>query len=127
MNFPSVFSRVERHMPRVLAKKLPREVVARAVSSRQSRTVNSRYRGKRVPANVLSFRYDNDYGEILVCPAAIRREAKKQGNSYCHQMTWMVLHGMLHLAGMHHEKSKLNARRFEGLEKTLLKKLSPMP
>lgn len=66
---------------------------------------------------------NGDYGEILVCPEVIRREAKKQGNTYKYQFTWMVLHGILHLAEIHHERSPKMAKRVAALEKRVLRKL----
>lgn len=64
-----------------------------------------------------------DYGEILVCPEVVRREAREQGNTYKYQMTWMIIHGILHLAELHHERSKKAARRVELLERQILNKL----
>ena len=93
------------------------------VSERESRKFNQKYRGKNKPANVLSFCYSKDYGEILVCPSVIRKEAKKQKNSYAYQMTWMILHGMLHLGGLHHEKSSALAKKAERIEKEILQKI----
>jgi len=79
--------------------------VVKEITPKQALRLNLAYRKKRKPANVLSFRYGPHYGEILVCPEVIRHDAKMQGNSYKYQMTWMILHGMLHLGGLHHEKS----------------------
>lgn len=107
-------------MPKREALKLPKEIAVISLSQKKSRELNLAYRKKDRPANVLSFRYDEKYGEILVCPAVIREEAKTQKKSYHCQMTWMVLHGMLHLAGLHHEKSKSMAKRTEKLEQKIL-------
>lgn len=112
-----------RLMPRVFSQKLPREIIVVKISRRKSCRLNLIYRNKNKPANVLSFRYDKDYGEILVCPEVIRREAKKQGNTYRYQMTWMILHGILHLAGLHHERSLKMAKRVMALEERVLRKL----
>ena len=116
---------VKRLLPRAVAKKLPPKIKVVSISTRESRILNKRYRKKNNPSNVLSFRYNKDYGEILVCSEVVRREAKEQGNTYKYQMTWMILHGMLHLAGMHHEKSKSSAKQTAKLEKTVLFKLFP--
>lgn len=90
---------------------------------KESRRLNHIYRGKDKATNILSFRYSKDYGEILVCPEVIRREAKAQGNTYKYQVTWMILHGMLHLAGLHHEKSLKTAKRVERIERDVPAKL----
>ena len=94
------------------------------ISKKISQKINLSYRKKNKPANVLSFRYGQDYGEILVCPEVVRHEAKKQGNSMKYQFAWMVLHGILHLAGMHHEKSSAVARKVDRIEGVVLRKLT---
>ncbi len=122
-------------LPRILLRQLPRKIEIVSVAEKRSRLLNLIYRRKNKPANVLSFLYGldvsrrsrqakADYGEILICPVLIRREAKKQGNTYKYQMTWMVLHGMIHLAGLHHEESRRLAERVEKLEHSILRKLS---
>ena len=42
------------------------------------------------------------------------------GGEQVFQMTWMIAHGMLHLAGLHHESSGKDLVKFERLEKELL-------
>ena len=116
-------SKIVNNLPLTIQKRLPKEIAVIAVSEQESLKLNRRYRNKRKPTNVLSFRYDDTYGEILVCPPVIRYEAKKQGNTQVFQMTWMVLHGMLHLAGLHHEKSEAMARRITHIEDTVLQKI----
>lgn len=115
-------AKIKRHLPHFLAKGLPKKIVVIKVSQSRARVLNIRYRAKRKAANVLSFRYDKGYGEILICPEVIRREAKAEGNSYTYQMTWMILHGMLHLAGMHHEFSGEAGRRVQRLEESIMLK-----
>ena len=118
-----VVSKVRRLMPLVLSKKLPGEFWVVQITEGKSQELNRMFRRKNCPTNVLSFLYGKDYGEILVCPEVIRREAKEQRNTYKYQMTWMILHGMLHLAGMHHERSRSAAGRVEKLEEKILSKI----
>lgn len=117
--------KIVNSLPLSLRKKLPKKIVVAEINMKESRRLNRIYRDKDDAANVLSFRYGPDYGEILVCPEIIRREAKKQGNTYKYQMTWMVLHGMIHLAGVHHEQSQKVAIGVENMEQKLLHKLFP--
>jgi len=119
----SLYKKFVKVLPFTIRKRLPREIKVVEISKSESKSLNQKYYRKNRPANVLSFRYDKDYGEILVCPEVIRREAKEQGNAYKYQFTWMILHGMLHLAGMHHERSKTMADRMHRLEEELLKKI----
>lgn len=111
---------IVKHLPLAIKKRLPEEIAIIVVSSEESLKLNRRYRHKRKPANVLSFLYSSIYGEIIVCPSVIKTDAEKQGNTQVFQMTWMIVHGMLHLAGLHHEKSPATARRAEKIERAVL-------
>ena len=111
---------IVKHLPLAIRKRLPKEIAVIAVSPQESLKLNRRYRGKRAPTNVLSFLYGPEYGEIIICPAIIRREAKEQRSAQAFQMTWMIVHGMLHLAGLHHEKSARMAKRVERIEQGVL-------
>lgn len=110
-------------LSRRLSKKLPSLIKIIEVSRRDSRRFSLRYFKKEKPANVLSFFYSPRYGEILICPEVIRRDAKKLGYTYKYQVTWMILHGMIHLAGLHHEGSRQAAKRVECLEAEILERL----
>lgn len=114
---------IKKKLPLSLRKKLPSQIGIIGISPKVSRRLNKIYRGKDKATNVLSFFYSKKYAEILVCPAVVQREARAQKHSYKYQMTWMVLHGTLHLAGIHHERSKLSADRAEKLEQNILSKI----
>lgn len=109
-----------RHIPKRVRARLPQKIKVIAVSRKKSEKLNRRYRGKRKAANVLSFRYGPEYGEIIICPEVIRRDAKKAGRPYSLEAKLMVAHGLLHLAGLHHEKSAKNRKKFEKIERKLL-------
>ena len=53
------------------------------VGQKRMRTLNSKYLKKDKSTNVLTFSYDDDvfYGDIILCPEIINREAKKYGFS----------------------------------------------
>lgn len=114
---------IVKHLPQAIAKRLPADIAIVAVSAQESRALNRRYRKKDKATNVLSFRYGKEYGEIIVCPAVIRREAKSQKHAFEYQMTWYILHGMIHLSGLHHEVSASAAKKAEVIEQGVLSKL----
>lgn len=118
-----LLQKVRRALPHVFLKKLPRRVTAVEVQEKEATRLNLVYRNKNKPANVLSFRYGPKYGEIIVCPAVIRREARAAGRPFNQQMTWMIMHGMIHLAGVHHEESATMAKKVEKTEARILSKL----
>ena len=113
---------VVKYLPADIKKRLPKEIAVISVSEQESLKLNRRYRNKRKPTNVLSFLYNTSYGEIIICPSVIAQDAKKQGNAQVFQMTWMILHGMLHLAGLHHEKSNTVAKKITRIEDAMLRK-----
>jgi probable rRNA maturation factor len=114
------YNRIVKYFPKYIQKRLPKEVAVISISAKESRRLNRLYRKKDKPTNVLSFRYDSEYGEILVCPEVIKKEAKSAGNSLKYQMTWMIAHGMLHLGGVHHERGGAQEKKFMRMEVQIL-------
>lgn len=92
------------------------------VTPRESRRLERRFLGKDRPASVLSFHYGAE-GELILTPALIRREAGEHGDPYPRALAGMLLHGLLHLYGWHHERSGHRARRFEARERGLRRAL----
>ena len=80
------------------------------VSSAKSRQVNKKYRKKDKPTNVLSFPFSKNEGEILLCQAVIKKEAKKLDKPYGNYLLFLVIHGMLHLRGMEHSSTMKRAK-----------------
>ncbi len=67
-----------------------------------AKKLNEQYRGKAYIPNVLSFPLDKHTGEIFLNLRQARREHKTRGESYEYFVALLVVHGMLHLKGMHH-------------------------
>lgn len=69
--------------------------------------LNSRFRGKDAPTNVLSFPSGDAEGEFLgdiaLAFETCRREAAEQGKSLADHAAHLIAHGLLHLAGYDHE------------------------
>lgn len=115
--------KIKKFLPVKIRQKLPKKILVKEIDEKTSRRLNLIYRQKNKSTNVLSFRYGEEYGEILVCPQVTTREAKRFKKPVFYQMTWMILHGMIHLAGIHHEKSEKQTKLFEQIEKEALRKL----
>jgi probable rRNA maturation factor len=95
--------------------KLIKEVAKKFLASRQlsakdvsiafigdakMRELNRRYRKLNKTTDVLSFTGDGDsLGEIIISPAQIKRQAKENGNSFQDELIFILVHGLLHLAG----------------------------
>jgi probable rRNA maturation factor len=104
------------------------EVTVRVVAAAESAELNSRYRGKEGPTNVLSFPADAPagaadellpLGDVVICADVVEREAREQGKAPDAHWAHMVVHGVLHLQGYDHEKSR-DASVMEAREQTLL-------
>jgi probable rRNA maturation factor len=86
----------------ILGKKYSLSIAC--VPEKKSKELNKKYRNKNKSTNILSFPLRQDEGEIILCPAVIRREAKNFGKTFDQFMGFLVIHGMLHLKGYDHGK-----------------------
>lgn len=60
------------------------------------------HKGKDGPANILSFPYSKNQGEIYISLKKARTEAKNFGYSYNDYLVFLLIHGMCHLKGHTH-------------------------
>lgn len=90
--------------------------------------LNSTYRKKRGPTDVLSFpangarprRVAEYIGDIAISPQTAQRNARRFSRSLPLELRILILHGMIHLAGYDHEKDH---GEMERLERRLRKRL----
>ena len=102
----------------------PVELTLRVVNAAEGRNLNSAFRGKDYPTNVLTFVYHEPkaktlMGDIVLCVPIVAREAREQGKTLLAHYAHLTVHGALHLAGMDHEKEQ-DARRMEAREIAIL-------
>jgi probable rRNA maturation factor len=104
-------------------------VSVRAVGSARSRSLNSVYRGKDRPTNVLSFEGPGAMpdgsrilGELVICVPVVAGEARAQGKSVESHWAHMTVHGVLHLLGFDHERNR-EARKMAAREIQILDRL----
>jgi len=88
------------------------ELNIRVVDKKEMTALNSQYRQKNKPTNVLSFPFDMPVeaeeelvflGDIVICADVVNEEAKAQNISENYHWAHMVVHGTLHLLGYDHE------------------------
>ncbi len=72
------------------------------VGTKRAQTLNQTYRQKSYIPNILSFPLDESTGEIYLCPVIAKREAKRFDLSYASYVTFLFIHGCLHLKGYDH-------------------------
>lgn len=110
------------------------EVSVYIVDETESQELNSQYRGKDKPTNVLSFPADIPdevgvplLGDLVVCAPVVEREAKEQGKTLEAHWAHMLVHGTLHLLGYDHIEDD-EANVMEALEIRLITQLKfPAP
>ncbi len=102
------------------------ELSIRLVDLEESQALNSNYRGKDKPTNVLSFPADFPdtlniplLGDIIICAPVIAAEAKEQHKALEAHWAHMVVHGALHLLGYDHIDDD-DAEEMESLETAIL-------
>jgi probable rRNA maturation factor len=105
------------------------ELSVRVVDEAEITALNSRYRGKDYPTNVLSFPYEGMpgvesalLGDVVICAPVVAREAVEQGKPAEAHWAHMAIHGTLHLLGYDHDDAG-EAERMEALETRLLAEL----
>ncbi|MCK5322922.1 MAG: pyridoxine 5'-phosphate synthase [Desulfobulbaceae bacterium] len=101
------------------------------VSDSRIAELNSRYRKKQKPTNVLAFAMQEgpetqDYdllGDIVISVETAAREARLENISIHRRIAALLIHGLLHLLGLDHEKSDEEAAAMKSEEEILLEKL----
>jgi probable rRNA maturation factor len=84
------------------------------------RDLNARFRGKKQPTDVLSFRSEhllrgteNVAGDVAISVETAIRQSVEQGHSLATEIKVLMLHGLLHLAGHDHETDAGEMQRRE--------------
>ncbi|MCH1929138.1 rRNA maturation RNase YbeY [Shewanella sp. A25] len=105
------------------------ELTIRIVDPRESQMLNSTYRGKDKPTNVLSFPFEAPpeielplLGDLVICASVVENEADEQQKPLEAHWAHMVVHGCLHLLGYDHIEDE-EAEEMESLETQLIEGL----
>jgi rRNA maturation RNase YbeY len=96
------------------------------IGENESRALNRRYRSMDRPASVLSFSLPPSepggvIGQVLLCPGAVRRAARRMGYPYRRWLAELSVHGFLHLLGYRHDDGDSRALMFAH-QKALLRR-----
>lgn len=94
--------------------------------------INSQYRNKNQPTNVLSFPFADgadaslaglpikELGDIIISVDTALREAILYRQPFGERMAWLLIHGLLHLLGYDHERSPNEEQKMQAKEQELL-------
>ena len=98
------------------------ELSVTIVSEKRIKELNEKYRKKQGPTDILSFRYDSS-GEIIICYKVVKENTKIFNTKTQEELARVLIHGLLHIFGYDHEKSKKEAKRMETKQIHYLKNL----
>ncbi len=95
------------------------------VNDEKIKELNSKYRGKDMPTDVLSFSLGKDpkgrvIGEIYISFDTASKQAIENNKDLLDEIAFLSLHGTLHILGYDHEEEK----DFEEMERETLKLIS---
>ncbi len=106
------------------------ELSVAIVGDRSIRRLNREYLGRDRSTNVISFAMqEGDFagvnpevlGDVIISAPTCAREAEEGEVSFVSRLHFLLLHGILHLAGYDHERSgEAAARRMEKKERELV-------
>lgn len=85
--------------------------------------LNRQYRSRDYATDVLSFQNEEPLGDLVLCPEVLERQAVEHQLSVNQELGYMVIHGILHLLGFDHEKTKKEARVMFQLQDAVFQRL----
>lgn len=100
------------------------EISIAVVGDKEMRALNKQWRRKDRVTDVLSFDFrvfprcfprfsaSTINGEIIICYPQALRQAKESKHSVKEEIKLLLIHGLLHLCGYDHEKSKKEAKKW---------------
>jgi len=91
------------------------------VGDARMRGLNKKYRGKNKTTDVLSF---EELNEIFISLLQAKRQARELKVPINCELTRLLTHGIVHLAGYDHEKSASEAERMFVVETKILDKIN---
>jgi probable rRNA maturation factor len=102
------------------------------VDDQQIKKLNKEYLRRSRPTDVISFsQIEGEFshinphllGDVVISVETAQRQAKENNNTLPDEITFLLIHGILHLLGYDHEGSVRKAREMKAKEKELLGKI----
>ena len=107
------------------------ELSVSIVGDRSIRIINRQYLAKDRPTNVISFSLQEGecvggnphaLGDVIISADTAAREAEDGGMAFFERLSFLLLHGILHLCGYDHERSgEAEAEKMQQKEQQLFK------
>lgn len=89
--------------------------------------LNKKYRKKDSPTDVLSFEkvteFKDEVSEVIICPAIVREKSQNSSLPLKKELAKVLIHGILHVLGYDHERSKAEEEKMFSKEAHYFSKL----
>lgn len=99
------------------------------VDEEKIKEINKNYRGKDSVTDVISFALEDDktftisdlriLGDIYICLKRAKEQSIEYGHSFLRELSFLTIHGLLHLLGYDHMEEKDEKIMFELQERIL--------
>jgi rRNA maturation RNase YbeY len=115
---------------------LDAELSVLLVDDAEMRRLNAGYRGVDKPTDVLAFAlregagsplHSELLGDVVISLDTAARQAASRGVPVADEVRLLLTHGLLHLVGYDHERSRAEARRMFRKQRSLVEKLRTDP
>ncbi|OGZ34412.1 MAG: rRNA maturation RNase YbeY [Candidatus Portnoybacteria bacterium RBG_13_41_18] len=116
----SLLEKIARIALRNLDDKRMDDISVVLVDENKIKEINRKYRRKNKATDVLSFEGLN---EIFICPSFVEKQAKKLRLPFKSELSRVLIHGILHLAGYDHVRSADDAKKMSATEAIIIKYL----
>jgi len=100
------------------------------VDNREIKKLNARYRKKDQPTDVLSFPSGEQLptgiqilGDVVISVEQAEEQAGERRKTLEQEIESLLIHGILHLLGYDHERSRKEAKIMQGLERKISRAL----
>jgi rRNA maturation RNase YbeY len=112
------------------------ELTVVLVDDREITRLNRQYFRRNRPTNVISFPMLDGtplslqakiLGDVIISADTARRDAEEVGKEAGEEILFLLIHGILHLAGYDHEGTKKERLEMEAKEKDLFSRLANPP
>ena len=109
--------------------KKKQEISIAFIGASRMQKLNRKYRGKNKVTDVLSFSEpevflnSDNLGEVIICLKEVKKSARKFDVSFEQELSRILIHGILHILGYDHEKSKSETIEMEKRENYYLEKI----
>lgn len=106
----------------VLRLQQPFDISIVLVGDARMMKLNAQHRKQAKVTDVLSFPYGAASGEVVICYPQAKRQAQAKQQPLKRELSWLLIHGILHVLGYDHEQAK-DALVMRPLEQSILRQL----